>query len=80
MDFPADPPSQVQTKASTTEVAEALGCSSNKIANIEISSPKFCGYAVVEIAQDVDLASLPVDSVKLVHLFKMLLILGRALS
>ena len=66
MDFPADPPSQVEIKVTTAQVAEAIGCSSDKIVTIEASSPDFCGYAVVDIAQNVDIASLPVDSAKLV--------------
>lgn len=66
MDFPADPPSQVHTKAAITQIAEAIGLSSKEIVNVEVS--KLCGYAVVEVAQSVNLASLPVDSFKLVRL------------
>lgn len=65
MDFPADPPSQVHTKAATTQIAEAIGLSSDEILNVEVS--RLCGYAVVEVAQSVDLASLLVDPIKLVR-------------
>jgi len=71
MDFPADPPSRVQMKTTTSQVADALGLSSDAIVNIEVSNSKLCGYAVVEISQDVDIASLRVDSLKLVRPFKM---------
>jgi predicted PhzF superfamily epimerase YddE/YHI9 len=64
MDFPADPPSQVHSKTTAVQVAEALGLSSDDLVNVEVS--KLCGYAVIEITQSVDIASLPVDSGKLV--------------
>jgi len=78
MDFPADPPSKEQMTTTVLEVSEALGLSSENIVNVEVS--KLCGYAVVEIAQSVDIASLPVDSGKLVCQFKMWLTVGPLVS
>ena len=78
MDFTADPTCKEQMTTTILEVAEALGLSSETIVNVEFS--KLNGYAVVEIDQSVDMASLPVDSGKLVCQFKMSLTVGPIIS
>ena len=64
MDFPADPPSAVQIKASNKKIAEALGLQEDEIINIEISNA--LSYVVIEVAQSVDIASIKVNPSELV--------------
>ena len=65
MDFAADEAADVQPMVEYARVAEAIGVTEVEIMHIEMS--KTCGYAVIEVSQGIDVESLSVDSLALVH-------------
>ena len=78
MDFPADSAAQVQPTVTREAVAKAIGVSEEDVVHTEVST--HCGYAVVEVADTVDLSSLAVDSEALVHSSERMLMEGKIVS
>lgn len=78
MDFPADSAAQVQPTVAREGVANAIGVSGGDIVHTEVST--HCGYAVVEVADTVDISSLTVDSGALVHSSEGMLTEGKIIS
>jgi predicted PhzF superfamily epimerase YddE/YHI9 len=64
MDFPADSAAEVRPQATNEQVAKLLGLSESDIVHVEVSN--HCKYAVIEVQQSVDIASLAVDTSGLV--------------
>jgi predicted PhzF superfamily epimerase YddE/YHI9 len=65
MDFPADSAAEVPPQATNEQVAKLLGLSESDIIHVEESN--HCRYAVIEVEQSVDIASLVVDTSALVR-------------
>lgn len=65
MDFPADPPSSSEMRATQEQLAETLGLPKSKILNVETS--KKLQYVVIELDPSVDIAAMKVDSGALVY-------------
>jgi predicted PhzF superfamily epimerase YddE/YHI9 len=64
MDFPADPPGAFDSSAFIEQVADAIGTVKEDIVEVQVSPG--LGYAVIEVSQSVDIASLTVNSSELV--------------
>jgi predicted PhzF superfamily epimerase YddE/YHI9 len=65
MDFPADSSAEILPQATKAQVAKLLKLSENDIIHVEASN--HCKYAVIEVAQSVDMSSLEVDTSALVY-------------
>jgi predicted PhzF superfamily epimerase YddE/YHI9 len=65
MDFPADPPSSSEMRATQEQLAETLGLPKSKILNVETS--KKLQYVVIELDPSVDIVAMKVDSSALVY-------------
>jgi predicted PhzF superfamily epimerase YddE/YHI9 len=64
MNFPADPPVEIESVPRFEAIAKAIGSRTDSIVRVEVSNQ--LGYVVIEVHENIDLARLTVDSQLLV--------------